>query len=181
MNITTYTIKVNNANTTVAQYAVTSGAGSKGVATLIKLDGPASLDIIDRTTGLGPQHIVAKRSDKKLLLALEGGDIGAPYIIVDNFYNESGSSLLGQAESGQYFEYIPTSGEAAAYVPSLAENVSAVQVLGGGSHGSAWLLSSTATTAGAAGGIDASTIRSEERRVGKECTSWCRSRWSPYH
>ena len=25
------------------------------------------------------------------------------------------------------------------------------------------------------------TIRSEERRVGKECTSWCRSRWSPYH
>ena len=25
------------------------------------------------------------------------------------------------------------------------------------------------------------TNRSEERRVGKECTSWCRSRWSPYH
>ena len=24
-------------------------------------------------------------------------------------------------------------------------------------------------------------VRSEERRVGKECTSWCRSRWSPYH
>ena len=23
--------------------------------------------------------------------------------------------------------------------------------------------------------------RSEERRVGKECTSWCRSRWSPCH
>ena len=23
--------------------------------------------------------------------------------------------------------------------------------------------------------------RSEERRVGKECTAWCRSRWSPYH
>ena len=25
------------------------------------------------------------------------------------------------------------------------------------------------------------TIRSEERRVGKECLSVCRSRWSPYH
>ena len=23
--------------------------------------------------------------------------------------------------------------------------------------------------------------RSEERRVGKECVSTCRSRWSPYH
>src|SRR3546814_10017150 len=28
------------------------------------------------------------------------------------------------------------------------------------------------------GGVDA---RSEERRVGKECVSTCRSRWSPYH
>src|SRR3546814_17533022 len=25
------------------------------------------------------------------------------------------------------------------------------------------------------------TNRSEERRVGKECVSTCRSRWSPYH
>src|SRR3546814_15824249 len=27
----------------------------------------------------------------------------------------------------------------------------------------------------------ASERRSEERRVGKECVSTCRSRWSPYH
>src|SRR3546814_9564794 len=27
----------------------------------------------------------------------------------------------------------------------------------------------------------ASRKRSEERRVGKECVSTCRSRWSPYH
>ena len=26
-----------------------------------------------------------------------------------------------------------------------------------------------------------SVVRSEERRVGKECASMCRSRWSPYH
>src|SRR3546814_10080972 len=28
---------------------------------------------------------------------------------------------------------------------------------------------------------DGSRFRSEERRVGKECVSTCRSRWSPYH
>src|SRR3546814_12424291 len=28
---------------------------------------------------------------------------------------------------------------------------------------------------------DNSSSRSEERRVGKECVSTCRSRWSPYH
>src|SRR3546814_16555181 len=32
------------------------------------------------------------------------------------------------------------------------------------------------------GGCDpGSNNRSEERRVGKECVSRCRSRWSPYH
>src|SRR3546814_12348677 len=31
------------------------------------------------------------------------------------------------------------------------------------------------------GGDIADGERSEERRVGKECVSTCRSRWSPYH
>ena len=30
-------------------------------------------------------------------------------------------------------------------------------------------------------GVIAWLVRSEERRVGKECSSPCRSRWSPYH
>src|SRR3546814_11865621 len=33
----------------------------------------------------------------------------------------------------------------------------------------------------AAAGLVALILRSEERRVGKECVSTCRSRWSPYH
>jgi hypothetical protein len=35
-----------------------------------------------------------------------------------------------------------------------------------------------------AGGVYSASLRldrSEERRVGKECTALCRSRWSPYH
>src|SRR3546814_6893911 len=34
---------------------------------------------------------------------------------------------------------------------------------------------------GAAAGYRNFGMRSEERRVGKECVSTCRSRWSPYH
>src|SRR3546814_19392325 len=34
---------------------------------------------------------------------------------------------------------------------------------------------------GTVGGLFAAFSRSEERRVGKECVSTCRSRWSPYH
>src|SRR3546814_2902966 len=33
----------------------------------------------------------------------------------------------------------------------------------------------------AAGCVMTGGARSEERRVGKECVSTCRSRWSPYH
>src|SRR3546814_11090418 len=29
--------------------------------------------------------------------------------------------------------------------------------------------------------IEEDAVRSEERRVGKECVSTCRSRWTPYH
>src|SRR3546814_14665750 len=40
-----------------------------------------------------------------------------------------------------------------------------------------------AGTVGPAGGeiVDRPLLRSEERRVGKECVSTGRSRWSPYH
>ena len=30
-------------------------------------------------------------------------------------------------------------------------------------------------------GLSRGGLRSEERRVGKECLRLCRSRWSPYH
>src|SRR3546814_13749881 len=55
----------------------------------------------------------------------------------------------------------------------------------------AGLVASGLLATGTLGGVEASgfgllalddsfTFRSEERRVGKECVSTCRSRWSPY-
>src|SRR3546814_12586099 len=41
--------------------------------------------------------------------------------------------------------------------------------------------SRSAAPASAADPCGAPPCRSEERRVGKECVSTCRSRWSPYH
>ena len=43
-------------------------------------------------------------------------------------------------------------------------------------------VSIVALSRGTAGMLDgAESMRSEERRVGKECMVQCRSRWSPYH
>ena len=61
---------------------------------------------------------------------------------------------------------------------------------GGDAFGTSVALDGDTLVVGAVGedsgatGVDgnpANDLRSEERRVGKECTSWCRSRWSPYH
>src|SRR3546814_6246067 len=49
---------------------------------------------------------------------------------------------------------------------------------------SAWRIRWRAKTPGSASlwrQAVSATSRSEERRVGKECVSTCRSRWSPYH
>src|SRR3546814_15032802 len=43
------------------------------------------------------------------------------------------------------------------------------------------LLTSILTYHVVPGQVAPDDIRSEERRVGKECVSTCRSRWSPYH
>ena len=44
-------------------------------------------------------------------------------------------------------------------------------------HGVAWFLDDVKGAS-----LDhAMWVRSEERRVGKECRALCRSRWSPYH
>ena len=51
----------------------------------------------------------------------------------------------------------------------------------------AWALSMIGGYAQAGVSLDRTRViitekeRSEERRVGKECVSTCRSRWSPYH
>src|SRR3546814_5887445 len=48
--------------------------------------------------------------------------------------------------------------------------------------GRRWLvLGNMAELGSAAAQLHADAGRSEERRVGKECGSTCRSRWSPYH
>src|SRR3546814_18959777 len=44
-----------------------------------------------------------------------------------------------------------------------------------------WLMGVPWDEIAAVGGLFGTKVRSEERRVGKECVSTCSSRWSPYH
>src|SRR3546814_3732265 len=49
-------------------------------------------------------------------------------------------------------------------------------------HGNSWVVAQARDGRGICStGTFCAGRRSEERRVGKECVSTCRSRWSPYH
>src|SRR3546814_14295360 len=85
--------------------------------------------------------------------------------------------------------YVPTSQEVVNAMLDLA-GVTARDVVYDLGCGDGRIVITAAKKYGATGtGIDidperiteATENRSEERRVGKECVSTCRSRWSPYH
>ena len=61
---------------------------------------------------------------------------------------------------------------------NLQELIDTRSVVGVTTNPSIFQAALSAGTAVLAEGI---SVRSEERRVGKECSPGCRSRWSPYH
>src|SRR3546814_19993209 len=73
------------------------------------------------------------------------------------------------------------------FIPAPGIDLDAVQELkrqaeeGAGVLGFLQLFSGGALTQFALFALGIMPYRSEERRVGKECGSTCRSRWSPYH
>ena len=73
--------------------------------------------------------------------------------------------------------------QAFSWMRPFAENPADVQVFGAGVDAGIGAMLRPIATPLTISGFDASsmTISSEERRVGKECSLTCRSRWSPYH
>src|SRR3546814_14151003 len=67
------------------------------------------------------------------------------------------------------------------YVNLAAAIVEGLMGTLGFSHAQAGTVMSANIYGASLGGLVAVFARSEERRVGKECVSTCRSRWSPYH
>src|SRR3546814_15727372 len=67
------------------------------------------------------------------------------------------------------------------YLPALLDDHDALRRLPVGSVGRVYVDFMEREGLTAQGLVDESLKRSEERRVGKECVSTCRSRWSPYH
>ncbi len=99
-------------------------------ATLITIpaQGKFNIELIDTATGHGPQVVMTKRVGNNLVLVFDGED--ADDVILENYYENHEVHLIGQAENGQYYEYIPVSGEVNEYAPMLVDGGSSEAVLG---------------------------------------------------
>ncbi|WP_168198814.1 Ig-like domain-containing protein [Jejubacter calystegiae] len=114
----------------IASHDVVTG---KNAALVIKVPqhGHFNIELIDEQTGHAPQVIMTKRVGDNLVLVFEGDDENGSDVILEDYYQNEDIHLIGEAENGQYYEFIPTTGDVADYPPALADGSSSEQVLGG--------------------------------------------------
>ena len=138
-------VKVNNATQSIQEFQVATRGGQP---TVVRATKNANYELIDQATGRGPHHIVTKRSGKDLHVSFEE-DGSIADLIIEDFYGSGDIGLVGLSENGQYYYYIPDTGEVADYVTQLANGDIEGQALGGRAYPSAWWIG--AVGAGAAG------------------------------
>ncbi|MCF7529362.1 hypothetical protein ACOR62_03080 [Neisseria lisongii] len=123
------TLKVNSAKETLETVKINT-AGNQAVR--IQAQAKANYELTDDATGFGPENIMTKRVGNDLLVAFEGSDIENPDLIIEGYYDQDNTNLLiGLHENGNFYPYVPESGQVADAVTQLAEEVAAGQALGG--------------------------------------------------
>ena len=124
-------VKINSGNETVE--TVKLNATNKKV--IIKAQPNVNYELVDDNTQYAPETIDTKRIGNDLHVAFEGTDINQESdLVLEGYYeNNNTELLLGKAENGRYYAYVPQSGVESDAVTLLAEQVFAPQALGGNS------------------------------------------------
>ncbi len=98
----------------------------------IKALSGVNYQLINDATHFAPENLTISRTGNDLHVAFEGSNIKQPDLIIEGYYEESGDNLLvGQHENGNYYPYVPESGQRAEVVTLLAEQQASGQALGG--------------------------------------------------
>ena len=72
-----------------------------------------------------------KRVGKDLHIAFEGTDINHPDVIIDGYYAHTDELVVGKAETGLYYDYVPESAADVDAISALDSGDVAGQALGG--------------------------------------------------
>ncbi|SFZ98352.1 T1SS secreted agglutinin RTX [hydrothermal vent metagenome] len=173
----TIIIKVNSAKETIATY---SEVVRDGKVTHIKARSNVQYDFIEKNSGYAPENIATKRVGNDLHISFEGSDIDTPDVIIDGYYSQTAESVVGRAEDGLYYHYVPESANSADAISTLDSGDAAGQALGGeGSETGLWSegfsalgllagaagLGAIAAAAGGGGGSDAPPTQPEVTTV----------------
>ena len=130
----TVIIKANDKTSTVAENVVVTQDGQPTIIQAIK---QVNYELIDQDTGYAPNHIVTTRDGEDLQVSFEE-DSTNPDLIIEGFYNSDDSALIGMAEDGSYYYYVPDTAEVADYVTELQPGDIEGQALGGEPQAAPW-------------------------------------------
>lgn len=128
----TYQIKVNQ-GTGESKFIDIPAEAGKGKPMHVKAVAGGKYQLLDVSSGFAPENIRASRSGKDLHVFFEGRE-EADLVIVD-YYEvtaEGFNGLIGEAESGSFYEYIPESALGQTAVPLLSDKSSPIGMALGG-------------------------------------------------
>ena len=123
----TIIVKTNDATQTLSQVQVVT---KDGIPTVIQAADSVNYEFLDTSIGYAPNHIVTKRIDNDLHVSFEETGMDSD-LIIEGFYDSKDSNLLGIAESGEYYYYIPDTGQTYDFVTQLDIGAVEGQALGG--------------------------------------------------
>ncbi|WP_201632447.1 Ig-like domain-containing protein [Psychrobacter immobilis] len=136
----TVIVKVHSANRTTQEIAI---ATKDGQPNTIKAGKYVNYEFFDTSIDRAPNHIITKRVDNHLHVSFEreGQEVD---LIIEDFYDNDDQALIGIAEDGTYYHYIPDTGQVSDYVTQLEAGNIEGQALGGEEMVAPWWVTAPA-------------------------------------
>ena len=118
-----YKLLVGNGKDQVAQTIdIEQGTGNQTQPVMVKAQAGMRYQLAQANTPKAPHNVRAKRVGKDLQVFLE--DSQQANLVIQNYYDETPTgvnALVGQAENGSVYSYIPEDANAAGLIPNLTD------------------------------------------------------------
>lgn len=116
---------------------VTQGQGGRGQPVRLQAKAGAKYQLLDleKAKAVGPDYVKVKRVGKNLHILFE--DSTEADVIIEDYYEvmpEGYNGVVGQAENGNFYEYIPEDPDVKGLIPELTDGGQAVSVALGGAE-----------------------------------------------
>lgn len=98
--------------------------------TRIKAAAAAKFQLIQADTGTAPDVVLAKRVGNDLHVDVMDDTDEPQQLVIEGYFDGTDRALVGQAENGMMYDYVPQFNDPALGVNTLAQNQSVAYVLG---------------------------------------------------